>query len=85
MSQVKGEMADLAWFLGRADFQQCLNLGNMISFKKKILKNYIASALWGGKKLPKDVQQIICDLCSIFITLYPVLAPGKHSAKMVCY
>lgn len=63
MSQVKGEMADLAWFLGRADFQQCLNLGNMISFKKNLGKWYCKCfVLKKKKKLPKDVKQILCGL-----------------------
>lgn len=57
----------------------------MISFKK-ILENDIANALGKGKKkLPKNVKQILCGLWSIFIALYPVLAPGKHSVKVVYY
>lgn len=67
MSQVKGEIPDLASFLGRVDLQQCLKfrLYDLVKTSQKMILLVLCV-----KKLQKDVK--------FSVVLHPVLAQGKY-------
>lgn len=78
-SQVKGGIADLAWFLGAADLQQCLNLGNMISLKTSWKMILLVLCVKNHQNMSNKFSW------SIFTAFHPILAPSKHIVIIIYY